>query len=267
MGAVVLSFVTSIAGGSVLSVVELLWLNLIQDTLAALALATDPPTLALLDRKPETKKTSIITGNMWKMIIGQSVLQLVVTFVLSFAGLRIFSSWTDSELKTVVFNTFCWLQISNQVNCRRIDNKLTVFSGIHRNWLFIAITLIEIGCQIMIIYVGGAAFSITRLNGEQWAVSIILGLLSIPFGAVIRLIPIKLKLHRFRRFGRKLSGIGQELNTELEESGESVKNGNLVQAVGGEPLPVPPNLVSQPESQATAISTGEGVEQRRYHCP
>jgi Ca2+-transporting ATPase len=190
----VLSSVSSIASGnaqSVLTVVQLLWLNLVQDTFAALALATDPPTLELLHRKPEFRNTSIITVNMWKMIIGQALLQLLVTFVLKFAGHRIFPGWTALELNTVVFNTYSWLQISNQINCRRIDNKLNVFSGIHRNWLFIAITLITIGGQILIINVGGMAFSVTRLNGVQWAVSIILGLLSLPFGVVVRLIPIK----------------------------------------------------------------------------
>ena len=168
---------------------QLLWLNLIQDTFAALALATDPPTLELLHRRPELKNASIITVNMWKMIIGQVILQLVVTLILKFAGHSIFPGWTDSELNTVVFNTYSWLQISNQINCRRIDNRLNVFAGIQRNWLFMGITLVTIGGQILIIYLGGAAFSITRLNGVQWAVSIVLGLLSLPFGVIIRLIP------------------------------------------------------------------------------
>ena len=154
-----------------------------------MALATDPPTLALLHRKPEPKNSSIVTTNMWKMIIGQSLLQVVIIFILVFAGRRIFTDWSETELNTVVFNTFAWLQISNLINCRRIDNDLNVFSGVHRNYVFIAITFIMVGGQILIIYVGGTAFSITRINGEQWAISLILGLLSLPFGAIIRLIP------------------------------------------------------------------------------
>lgn len=50
---------------------------------------------------------------MWKMIIGQSIFQLVVTFVLNFAGTSI-TGYTDGWLKTVVFNTFVWMQIFNQ---------------------------------------------------------------------------------------------------------------------------------------------------------
>jgi P-type Ca2+ transporter type 2C len=169
--------------------VPLLWINLIQDTLAALALATDPPTPSLLLRKPEPKNSSIISINMWKMIIGQSILQVLVTLILNFLILRIFTSWSEAELKTVVFNTFAWLQITNQVNCRRIDDKLNVFSGIWRNWLFVAIISLTIVAQVLIINFGGAAFSVTRLNGAQWGVSLILGLLSLPLGLLIRLIP------------------------------------------------------------------------------
>lgn len=159
------------------------------DTFAALALATDPPTLELLNRKPEPKGSSIISFNMWKMIFGQAILQLVITFILNFAGLKIFTGWDSDHMKTVVFNTFVWLQIFNEINCRRLDDKLNVFYGMQRNPFFIAITCIMIGGQVLIVFVGGTAFSVTKINGEQWAASIILGLLSLPFGAIIRLIP------------------------------------------------------------------------------
>lgn len=194
MTAVGLAVVSSIASNteeSALTAVQLLWVNLIMDTFAALALATDPPTPELLDRKPEPKHSSIISFNMWKMIFGQAILQLVVTFVLNFAGRKIFTGWNAGAMQTVTFNTFVWLQIFNELNCRRLDDKLNVFVGIHRNPFFIAITLIMVVGQILIVFVGGTAFSVTRLNGQQWAASIILGLLSLPFGAIIRIIPNK----------------------------------------------------------------------------
>lgn len=103
---------------AVLKAVQLLWVNLIMDTLAALALATDPPALSVLDRKPDRKSAALITVTMWKMIIGQAIFQLVVTFVLYFAGNRIFSYDTPEEretLNTLVFNTFVWMQIFNQI--------------------------------------------------------------------------------------------------------------------------------------------------------
>lgn len=217
----VLAFVSSIASNSeqsALTAVQLLWVNLIMDTFAALALATDPPTPELLDRKPEPKNASIISFNMWKMIIGQAIVQLVITFVLNFAGSKIFTSWSAEAMQTVVFNTFVWLQIFNEFNCRRIDNKLNILSGFWRNPFFIAITLIIVVGQIVIVFVGGAAFTVARLNGAQWACSIVLGLLSIPFGVIIRLIPneaIKVFIPRRLLVKKKKTAIIDEERVEV----------------------------------------------------
>jgi len=191
--AVVLTFVSAVASSSedsVLSAVQLLWVNLIMDTFAALALATDPPSSYVLDRRPESKATALITLTMWKMIIGQSIYQLVVTFVLNFAGHSIFPSWDEGHMQTVVFNTFVFMQIFNQYNSRRIDNKLNIMEGIWRNKWFIGIQIIIIGGQVLIIFVGGQAFSVKRLDeGSQWAVSLVLGAISVPIAVIIRLIP------------------------------------------------------------------------------
>jgi Ca2+-transporting ATPase len=190
--AVILTFVSAVASDnedSVLSAVQLLWVNLIMDTFAALALATDPPTPTVLDRRPESKSDPLITLTMWKMIIGQSIYQLVVTFILNFAGAKIFS-WSHEHLQTVVFNTFVFMQIFNQYNSRRIDNKLNIMERIWKNKWFIGIQVIIVGGQILIIFVGGAAFSVKRLDqGSQWAVSLVLGAISLPVAVIIRLIP------------------------------------------------------------------------------
>ena len=162
------------------------------DTFAALALATDAPTPNILDRKPEPKSAPLITLTMWKMIIGQSVFQLLVTLVLYFAGASFLSYQTQREqnqLQTLIFNTFVWMQIFNQYNNRRIDNKMNIFEGIQRNYFFIGIQFIIVGGQIMIVFIGGDAFSTHRLNGAQWGYSVVLGFLSIPVAVMIRMIP------------------------------------------------------------------------------
>ncbi|KAL9030126.1 MAG: hypothetical protein Q9196_001717 [Gyalolechia fulgens] len=204
--AVFLTFISAVANDneeSVLTAVQLLWVNLIMDTFAALALATDPPTLSILDRKPEPKSAPLITLNMWKMIIGQSIYQLIVTLVLYFAGNSFIPyskikpeataeeirEYKHDQLQTLVFNTFVWMQIFNQYNNRRLDNKLNIFEGVHRNYFFIGIQLIIVAGQIMIVFVGGKAFSTTRLSGSQWAYCLILGLISIPVAMLLRLIP------------------------------------------------------------------------------
>jgi Ca2+-transporting ATPase len=227
--AVILTLVTAVISDKqkpVMSAVQLLWVNLIMDTLAALALATDPPTLDLLDRQPEPRTAPLISFTMWKMILGQAILQLAITFVLEYAGMNIFNydelpanlqeqarnsspdpaeqqkslnsitqaytQFKRQELDTMVFNTFVFLQIFNEVNCRRLDNHLNIFSGIQKNNYFIVIFIIMVVFQIIIVQFGGAAFETEKLNGIQWLICVVIGLLSIPVGVIIRLIPEEL---------------------------------------------------------------------------
>lgn len=118
--AVVLTFVSAVQSDdqtAVLTAVQLLWVNLIMDTLAALALATDPPQESVLERKPERKGSSIISVTMWKMILGQAVYQLLITFLIYFGGVSVLpgpDNITDDQIHTLVFNTFVWMQIFNQ---------------------------------------------------------------------------------------------------------------------------------------------------------
>jgi P-type Ca2+ transporter type 2C len=118
--AVLLTFITAVASAdeeSVLTAVQLLWVNLIMDTMAALALATDPPTESILDRKPDPKSAPLISITMWKMIIGEALYQLVITLLLNYGAVSILSYQSDHEkaqIPTLVFNTFVWMQIFNQ---------------------------------------------------------------------------------------------------------------------------------------------------------
>lgn len=190
--AVILTFVSAVCNDdneSVLTAVQLLWVNLIMDTLAALALATDAPTKSILNRPPEPKSAPLISDNMWKMITGQAVYQLAVTFILYFAGGKIFTSWSQKELDTVVFNTFVWMQVFNELNSRRLDNRFNIFEGVHRNFWFLGINAIMVGGQIMIIFVGSTAFGITRINGAQWAVSVLCALPCLLWAVLLRCIP------------------------------------------------------------------------------
>jgi P-type Ca2+ transporter type 2C len=84
---------------------------------------------------------------------------------------------------------------TNSASNRRLDNKFNIFEGMLQNWFFLGVNFIMIGGQIMIIFVGGRAFSIVGLTGEQWGYSIFFGVLSIPIGAIIRLIPDEI-IHR-----------------------------------------------------------------------
>lgn len=221
--AVMLTFVSAVASSSetsVLTAVQLLWVNLIMDTMAALALATDPPTASILERKPDPKSAPLISITMWKMIIGEAIYQLVITFLLYFGSKSILSYNSNREIgqiPTLVFNTFVWMQIFNQWNNRRLDNRFNIFEGMQRNWFFIAINAVMIGGQVLIIFVGGKAFNVVHLNGAQWAYSIVLGFLSIPIGAAIRLIPDELLLRLIPEYLKSRTGKGPALTVSDEE--------------------------------------------------
>jgi Ca2+-transporting ATPase len=197
----------------VLKAVQLLWVNLIMDTFAALALATDPPTEEILNRPPQGRNKSLITTTvsstpisifsdmdlqvqMWKQITGQNIYKLTAIFVLYFAGGPILGyDLTDPnkqlELDTIIFNAFVWMQIFNIFNNRRLDNKLNVLEGVHRNPYFIGIVALIVGLQVMIIFVGGRAFAIKPggIDGTQWAISIVVGFVCIPWAVAIRYFP------------------------------------------------------------------------------
>lgn len=154
--AVIVTFVSAVASSkeeSVLSAVQLLWINIIMDTFAALALATDPASPHLLDRKPERKEAPLFSVDMYKQILGQSTYQTIMILVLHFAGNAIFGYKPDPNdesvqihntnvLNTLVFNSFVFAQIFNSINSRRIDNKFNIFEGILQNYYFMAVTLV-----------------------------------------------------------------------------------------------------------------------------
>lgn len=116
--AVMLTFISAVVSSeqkSVLTAVQLLWVNLIMDTFAALALATDAPTEALLvDRVPEPRSAPLISFKMWKMIVGQAIFQIAVTLVLLYGDL-IHNDPENDELQTIVFNTFVFCQLFNEI--------------------------------------------------------------------------------------------------------------------------------------------------------
>ncbi|XWW92416.1 hypothetical protein V2A60_000339 [Cordyceps javanica] len=197
----IITVVSELVGDSVFTVVQLLWINLIMDIFASLGLATDHPSPDFLKRKPEPRNAPIVSITMWKMILGQSIYQLLVVFLVHYIGWDLFNPGTKNEvekLQTLVFNIYVWMQFFNQHNCRRVDNKLDIwYQGVLRNPWFIGVQCLTLAGQFIIIFKGGEAFDTKPLSGAQWGWSMLFGILTIPLGALIRQVPDRWVLRFF----------------------------------------------------------------------
>ncbi|XP_050952331.1 plasma membrane calcium-transporting ATPase 3b isoform X3 [Labeo rohita] len=197
--AVIVAFTGAcITQDSPLKAVQMLWVNLIMDTFASLALATEPPTEALLLRKPYGRNNPLISLTMMKNILGHGVYQLVIIFTLLFVGEKIFNidSGRDaplhsppSEHYTIIFNTFVLMQLFNEINARKIHGERNVFDGIFANPIFCSIVLGTFGVQIVIVQFGGKPFSCAPLNVEQWLWCLFVGVGELLWGQVIATVP------------------------------------------------------------------------------
>ncbi|XP_047317808.1 calcium-transporting ATPase 12, plasma membrane-type-like [Impatiens glandulifera] len=176
---------------------QLLWVNLIMNTLGALALATEQPTDDLLKKKPVVvqggRTEALITKVMWRNIIAQAVYQITVLIVLEFKGTQ-FLSVNEKIKDTVVFNSFVLCQVFNEFNARNIEKK-NIFTGGKRNnnILFFGIILVTVLLQVLVIEFLNNFASTQRLNWVQWFVCILIGFLSCPIAFLVKLIPVSRK--------------------------------------------------------------------------
>jgi Ca2+-transporting ATPase len=151
-----------------LTVTQMLWVNLIMDTLAALALATEPPHWSVMNNQPRNAKAFIVSKVMAKNIVavGTIFLAFLVGFLLYIQRDNVV---TDYELSTF-FTVFVMLQFWNLFNARCLGRKHSAFSKILANKGFITIaSAIFIG-QILMVQFGGTVFRTVPLSLRDWVV-------------------------------------------------------------------------------------------------
>ncbi|KAM3844693.1 plasma membrane calcium-transporting ATPase 2 isoform 5-T5 [Vipera latastei] len=226
--AVIVAFTGAcITQDSPLKAVQMLWVNLIMDTFASLALATEPPTESLLLRKPYGRNKALISRTMMKNILGHAVYQLILIFTLLFVGEKMFKIDSGrnaplhsppSEHYTIIFNTFVMMQLFNEINARKIHGERNVFDGIFRNPIFCTIVLGTFAVQIVIVQFGGKPFSCSPLELDQWMWCVFIGLGELVWGQVIASIPTsRLK------FLKEAGGLTLKEEVPEEEMSEDVE--------------------------------------------
>jgi len=199
--AVICAFVGAcVVSESPLRAVQMLWVNLIMDTLASLALATEPPTEDLLDRKPYGRTKPLISRTMMKNIIGHAIYQLTVIFVLLFAGPQLFdmdtgitnsSVYKPTQHFTMIFNTFVLMTLFNEINSRKIHGERNVFKGFFTNPIFYGIWIVTLCLQFVIVHFGSYAFACHWLTLEQWMWCFLFGFGTLLWGQIVTTIPTK----------------------------------------------------------------------------
>ncbi|XP_057506338.1 putative calcium-transporting ATPase 13, plasma membrane-type [Actinidia eriantha] len=189
VAALTINFVAAVSAGEVpLSAVQLLWVNLIMDTLGALALATEKPTKELMEKPPVGRTKPLITSIMWRNLLSQAFYQIAVMLILQFKGESIFKV-SGNVNDTLIFNTFVLCQVFNEFNARKLEKK-NVFEEIHKNNLFLGIIGVTIGLQVLMVEFLNKFADTERLNWWQWGVCIGLAAVSWPIGWLVKGIPV-----------------------------------------------------------------------------
>jgi magnesium-transporting ATPase (P-type) len=206
-------------GSSPLRAIQLLWVNLIMDALASLALATEPPTDALLMNPPAGRTESLLTGNILRFIITSAVYEIIVLCVLLFTACDTEAitcvngyygtcgSWlrcqdndnvpegTPSAHYTIIFNVFVLMQLFNEINTRKLRGELNVFEGLCKNPWFVCIWVASMGVQVVVTQLANynkdgynKVFYTTQLDWFQWCVCLLLGIGVLVWGILVRIV-------------------------------------------------------------------------------
>ncbi|CAO2207179.1 unnamed protein product [Urochloa humidicola] len=179
-------------GSAPLTAVQLLWVNMIMDTLGALALATEPPNDELMKRTPVGRKGNFISNIMWRNIMGQSIYQFLVIWYLQAEGKWLFGiegNNSDLVLNTIIFNCFVFCQVFNEVSSREME-RINVFEGILDNNVFAAVLGSTVVFQFIIIQFLGSFANTTPLTFMQWIACILIGFIGMPIAVAVKMIPV-----------------------------------------------------------------------------
>jgi Ca2+-transporting ATPase len=181
------AFLAAVFGfGIPLNTVQLLWVNLIMDTLAALALAVEPPSPALLEDPPHGRHAPLITRSMWTSILGMGAVMVAVLMLTMWTGWLVPLDAPEPVRLTFVFNTFVWMQLFNEVNARSTRWDRGVLEQLSASHLFVGVLVLTAILQVGIVQYGGAFFRTVPLDGGLWLRSILVGAAVLVLGVVLR---------------------------------------------------------------------------------
>jgi Ca2+-transporting ATPase len=155
-----------------LKVTQMLWVNLIMDTFAALALATEPPEENVMNGPPRKPADFIVTPQMARRIFGAGLVFLALCVALLKTPVFGYAVNTPQHL-TVFFTFFVLLQFWNAFNARTLGSARSALRGLGENPWFVVILAVILAGQVLIVQFGGEVFHVTPLPPGVWAVLLV----------------------------------------------------------------------------------------------
>lgn len=176
---------------------------------------------------------------MWSHIAVQSLFQILLLSYLLTVGAKDFSVEEGSTAHyTVIFTTFVFCQVFNEFNARSIGKQFNVFSGLHRNAVFVVIIAFTVAMQYVIVQYGGDFVKVTPLNNDQWFRCVLIASLTIPLGGLMRLTPVT----------ESESDFATPIQNNKQNASSSGKNKKAK-------LPISNNIEDHSDSGSSAISS------------
>lgn len=170
-----------------LTVIQLLWINLIMDTLAALALCLEPPSSDTMKRKPIGREEPFITRLMAQNILGMGsyfTLALIGLMLTDFLGF--IPEQESREFSAAIFTTYVFFQVFNLFNARSLHLTRSPFDGLTKSGNFVGILLLIVVVQILITTFGGQVFNTAPLSSGMWVLVILIASTALIFGEIAR---------------------------------------------------------------------------------
>ncbi|KAJ5068059.1 calcium-transporting atpase [Anaeramoeba ignava] len=177
------------------NIFQIFWANSVIGNIAAFTIGQDPATNDILKQKPYPKTDSLFPKQMIHNILAQTVYQLFVLFFILYFG-QSFLHYDISipeqklHLYTILFNSFVFCQLFNQINSRKIHDETKIFKGILQNTAFFISLILIVLIQLLVVNFGGKLFSTIPLSRSEWIISIAFSAFSIPFRYISLLIKI-----------------------------------------------------------------------------
>lgn len=162
--AIVICFVSAILGSELpLTVVQILWVNIIMDTFAAMAMASLPPSREVMRDRPRARDEFIITPDMGRMILGCGSAMIIVL-------LGLLLSWESPSVKdlTLFFSVFVMMQFWNMFNAKAFEARHSSFTQFKGCREFLLILLLILVGQLLIVEYGGEVFRCEPLRWQEW---------------------------------------------------------------------------------------------------